>query len=86
LVFGVTAGALPLDASHQDTVANSARVVGANSPTPASAHGPMDRPLRILASNPRYFTDGSGKAVFLAGCHTWENMLEMGYSDPPLGI
>jgi Family of unknown function (DUF6298)/Protein of unknown function (DUF4038)/Putative collagen-binding domain of a collagenase len=28
-------------------------------------------PLRILASNPRYFTDGSGKAIYLTGSHNW---------------
>jgi hypothetical protein len=33
----------------------------------------MDGPLRILASNPRHFTDGSGKPIFFAGSHTWEN-------------
>jgi len=30
-------------------------------------------PLKPLASNPRYFTDGSGKAIFLTGSHTWAN-------------
>ncbi len=29
--------------------------------------------LQVLESNPRYFTDGSGKAVYLAGSHTWPN-------------
>ncbi|MEB2360575.1 MAG: hypothetical protein HUU41_01155 [Bryobacteraceae bacterium] len=28
-------------------------------------------PLRVLQSNPRWFTDGSGKAVYLAGSHAW---------------
>ena len=39
----------------------------------ASAKGP----LKILSSNPRYFTDGSGKAVFLTGSHTWNNLMEI---------
>jgi len=30
-------------------------------------------PLRPLKSNPRYFTDGSGKAIYLTGSHTWNN-------------
>jgi hypothetical protein len=30
-------------------------------------------PLRPLAANPRYFTDGSGRAIFLTGSHTWPN-------------
>jgi uncharacterized protein (DUF39 family) len=26
-------------------------------------------PLHVLKSNPAYFTDGSGKAIYLAGTH-----------------
>ncbi len=40
-------------------------------------------PLRVLASNPRYFTDGSGKAVYLTGSHTWANLVDQGTTDPP---
>jgi hypothetical protein len=29
------------------------------------------RTLRVLGSNPRYFTDGSGRAVYLTGSHVW---------------
>ena len=32
-------------------------------------------PLRVLESNPRYFTDGTGKAVYLTGSHVWWNLL-----------
>jgi hypothetical protein len=39
----------------------------------AAARGP----LQVLPSNPRYFTDGSGKAVFLTGAHTWNNLQEI---------
>ena len=39
----------------------------------ASAQGP----LRVLSSNPRYFTDGSGRAVYLTGSHTWDNLVEI---------
>ncbi len=35
-------------------------------------------PLRIHARNPRYFAGGSGKAIFLAGSHTWPNFQERG--------
>ena len=31
----------------------------------------------MLPGNPRYFTDGSGKAVFLAGSHTWNNLVDI---------
>jgi hypothetical protein len=35
-------------------------------------------PLRIHPDNPRYFTDGTGNAVWLAGSHTWANFQERG--------
>jgi hypothetical protein len=35
-------------------------------------------PLRVLTSNPRWFTDGSGKAVYLAGSHTWQSLQDSG--------
>ena len=40
-------------------------------------------PLRVNLSNPRYFTDGSGKAVYLTGSHTWNNLSDSGAEDPP---
>jgi len=40
-------------------------------------------PLRPCPDNPRYFADGSGKAVFLTGTHTWNNLVDMGPTDPP---
>jgi len=30
--------------------------------------------LRVHPDNPRYFTDGSGRAVYLTGSHTWMNL------------
>lgn len=33
------------------------------------------RTLRVLQSNPRYFTDGTGKAVYLTGSHVWWNLI-----------
>jgi len=39
--------------------------------------------LRIHPINPRYFTDGTGKAVYLTGSHTWSNFKDMGKVDPP---
>jgi len=49
---------------------------------------PATGPLRILSSNPRYFTDGSGKAIYLAGSHNWQNFQDSGHrlpesQDPP---
>jgi len=40
-------------------------------------------PLHVLSSNSRYFTDGSGKAIYLTGSHTHRNFMDWGYSDPP---
>ena len=49
---------------------------------------PATGPLRVLKSNPRYFTDGSGKAIYLAGTHIWHNFQDNGHrlpktEDPP---
>ena len=36
--------------------------------------GPKAGPLRVDPTNPRYFTNGSGKAIYMAGGHTWYNI------------
>lgn len=43
----------------------------------------INGPLRVNPDNPRYFTDNSGKAIFLTGSHTWSNFQEVGSSNPP---
>ncbi len=44
---------------------------------------PATGPLRKLDANPRYFTDGSGKVVYLTGSHTWANFAtDMGREKP----
>jgi len=49
---------------------------------------PAKGPLRVHPANPRYFTDGSGKAVLLVGSHTWGNLQDYRYdalpSPPPM--
>jgi len=40
-------------------------------------------PLKVHPDNPRYFADGSGKAIYLTGAHTWSNLKDMGRTDPP---
>jgi hypothetical protein len=40
-------------------------------------------PLRVHPDNPRYFADGSGKAVLLVGSHTWNSLVDISPSDPP---
>jgi hypothetical protein len=50
---------------------------------------PATGPLRVHPENPCYFTDGtrsedgSLRAVYLTGAHTWNNLVDMGRSDPP---
>lgn len=34
----------------------------------------FDGPLKVHPQNPRYFTDRRGKAIYLTGAHTWENL------------
>src|SRR5262245_46684440 len=38
-------------------------------------------PLRVHPTNPHYFTDGSGKAVYLTGSHTWNTLQDWGTND-----
>jgi hypothetical protein len=40
-------------------------------------------PRGVDPANPRYFTDGSGNAILLAGSHTWFTMQDIGACDPP---
>lgn len=42
-------------------------------------------PLRVYPTNPRYFTDGSGRAVYLTGSHTWDNLQDSGENGGSLG-
>jgi hypothetical protein len=40
-------------------------------------------PLRLHPGNRRYFADGSGRAIYLTGSHTWASLVDRGPSDPP---
>ncbi len=44
---------------------------------------PATGPLRVHPANPRYFADGSGRAVYLTGSHVWQNLKDIGPTDPP---
>jgi len=35
-------------------------------------------PLRVHPDNPRYFTDGSDRVIYLTGSHTWANLVDIG--------
>jgi len=52
----------------------------------SSAQAPqsVSGPLKVHPSNPRYFTDGSGRAVFLTGSHTWANLQDTGVAPVPV--
>jgi hypothetical protein len=41
-------------------------------------------PLKVHPSNPRYFTDGSGRAIYLTGSHTWANLQNSGVAPEPV--
>ena len=40
-------------------------------------------PLHVSSVNRRYFTDGTGRAIYLTGSHTWPNFQDVGVTDPP---
>jgi hypothetical protein len=48
-----------------------------------TAAEPAPGPLRLHPQNPRYFTADGEKAILLTGSHTWNNLVDMGRSDPP---
>ncbi|MEW6755781.1 MAG: hypothetical protein AB1505_33100 [Candidatus Latescibacterota bacterium] len=56
--------------------------MGQSAAGPGVAHA-SGGPLRVDPANPRYFTDNSGRAVYLTGAHTWDNLQDMGPDDPP---
>jgi Family of unknown function (DUF6298)/Putative collagen-binding domain of a collagenase len=69
LVVGLFGAAvLALAASSQRDVAPAKR------PAP-KAKAPATKTLRVLRSNPRYFTNGSGHAVYLTGSHVWWSLV-----------
>ena len=45
---------------------------------------PASEPLRIHPDNWRYFTDGSGKAIYLTGSHTWAALHERRLEETPV--
>jgi hypothetical protein len=44
----------------------------------AASSPPITAPLRPHAANPSYFSDGTGKAVYLTGSHTWNSLQDWG--------
>jgi len=60
-------------------VPRSAATESGQRQTPGEQMGP----LVVHAANPRYFADATGRAVFLAGSHTWNNLVDMDSTYPP---
>ena len=54
-------------------VVNSAR----DAKPPAEARSAAAGPLKVHPDNPRYFTDGGGRAVYLTGSHTWLSLQDV---------
>jgi len=58
-------------------------VVGETRTTlPPLPSGPARGPLTVSA-NGRYFAAPDGKPVLLTGAHTWQNLQDTGFTDPP---
>ncbi len=51
--------------------------------TPTPSNSIINGPLRVNPANGRYFTDNSGKAIYLTGSHTWSNLQDNGQNFPP---
>ncbi len=49
-----------------------------SAPAPGRTHGP----LRVHPTNPRYFADARGRAVYLTGSHTWTSLQDRGAPAP----
>ncbi len=63
--------------------ATAAPVQGATTSISTANSKPITVPLRAWTNNPNYFTDGSGRAVYLTGSHTWNNFQDWGTDDAP---
>ncbi|HTV56834.1 MAG TPA: hypothetical protein VMI06_18210, partial [Terriglobia bacterium] len=46
--------------------------------SPFLASTPIEAPLKALATNPHYFTNGTGRAVYLTGSQTWNTLQDWG--------
>lgn len=73
LTAGTMAGILPASCPAAQAESTLTRTTSA----------PAAGPLRVHPDNRRYFTDGTGRAVYLTGSHVWNNLVDMGPDDPP---
>ncbi len=76
-------GTHTLIAVAQDPSANQGASLAVSITVSNSTGTGATGPLRALASNTRYFTDGSGKAILLTGSQTWNDFQDMDTSSSP---
>jgi hypothetical protein len=74
--------------NRRDFLRNTGAVIAGSiglgsAPVTAQGRKPATGPLTILRDNPRYFTDGSGRAIFLTGSHTWASLQDTGVAPVP---
>lgn len=62
--------------NYGQTGKNIATVVN-NTTYKVAKNPPIKSVLRINPSNTRYFTDATGRTIYLTGSHTWSNVLDM---------
>lgn len=49
---------------------------------PRLASAAITSPLRVSATNSHYLTDASGRAMYLSGSHTWDDMQDLSQGAP----
>lgn len=82
LILGIGAAA-HLSYANRMTATSVKPIEAAWMTVPAGQVASTAGPLRIHPSNPRYFTDGNGKAVYLTGSHTWAILQDQGNANSP---
>jgi hypothetical protein len=70
-------------AGSAPTSSDPAAPTGGNQDRGGSDRPCISSPLRVLASNPRYFTDESGKAIYLTGSHVQRSLQDIDSVYPP---
>jgi hypothetical protein len=82
LFWPMTNSAGLLNLAYQQIVINTSAKATTTLP-PREILTPAAGPLRVDPANPRYFTDGSGKAIFLTGSNYWNLLQDGGRTNPP---
>ena len=79
-------GVHTLTAIAKDPAGNQGTSAGVTITVSNSVGTGATGPLRALASNPHYFTDGSGKAILLTGSQTWDSFQDLDQSSSPAAV